>query len=274
MTETSDTSPAADTPFIIDGTDHLVVVNSNPGRRNALTPAYYGVLTSAIDQARKTPGIGSLILCGAQDYFCSGGDLDQLAKRKALPEEQRRDRIEALHNVIRAIRSSPKPVIAAVEGGAAGAGLSIALACDLIIAAEDAVFSAAYVKAGLVPDGGLTKSLSDILPQAFARRMVLFGDPVSARELARLGVVSQLVPRGAALSEAKALSVRLASGPQRAQAKIKALMNAASANSFEEQLDLERNAMAEALGAPEAEEGINAFLEKRKPDYRRLRKAD
>ncbi|WP_205470530.1 enoyl-CoA hydratase-related protein [Breoghania sp. L-A4] len=198
MTDPSDPIIAGDArgPHVRDAGDHLVVVNRNPGRRNALSPLYYETLLGALSRAAANRDCAAVILWGADGYFCSGGDLGQLAHRRDLPEAERRARIEALHDVMRAIKACPCPVIAAIEGGAAGAGLSLALACDLAIASDTATFSAAYVKAGLVPDGGLTYSLSKSLPPATARRIVLFGDPIDARELARFGLINDCVAPG------------------------------------------------------------------------------
>lgn len=263
------TDPAR--PHLLDAGDHLVVVNRNPGRRNALTPALYEVTARALALAGDSARIGAVVITGADGYFCSGGDLTQLVERRALSEPERRARIEALHDMIRAIPACPRPVIAAVEGGAAGAGLSLVLACDLVVASRDATFSAAYVKAGLVPDGGLSHALGQALPPAAAARLLLMGDTVPAGELARFGLVSDLCAAGEALTTAQALARRLAAGPADAQAAIKALVRAARGATLAEQLDRERDAMARALAGAEAGEGILAFLDKRPADFRRLR---
>ncbi|MEO1960315.1 MAG: enoyl-CoA hydratase-related protein, partial [Paracoccus sp. (in: a-proteobacteria)] len=202
-------------------------------------------------------------------YFCAGGDLNALATRAAMPRHERRARIEDLHDTIRAIRACPRPVIAAVEGGAAGAGLSIALACDLLVAAEDASFAAAYVRVGLVPDGGLTASLARRVPAGFAARMCLTGDPVPAARFAALGVVTDLVAPGQALEHAAALAARMAQGPAAAHGAIKQLLAAAREGDFASQLDREAEAMADALAAPEAAAGLTARLNRTAPDFGR-----
>ncbi len=214
-----------------------------------------------------------MILASEGGFFCAGGDLNILATRAAQSEAQRRQNIEALHDLIRALTACPKPVIAAIEGGAAGAGLSLALACDFTVAAEDARFTAAYVKAGLVPDAGLTHSLMSHVPRALAARMTLLGEPVGAERLHGLGALSELVAKGDSFSAAEALADRLAQGPSATHGAIKALLNAAADHDLATQLDAERDAMARAQGAPEAAEGIGAFLEKRRPDFAKLRSA-
>ncbi|MGR3498113.1 MAG: oxepin-CoA hydrolase, alternative type [Limimaricola soesokkakensis] len=251
--------------------DRLVVWNLNAARRGALTPDYYAALQEAIMTAAYTPRIACMILASEGGFFCAGGDLGVLATRAAQTEAERRGNIDRLHDLIRAVIGCPKPVIAAVEGGAAGAGLSLALACDFTIAAENARFTAAYVKAGLVPDAGLTHFLTALLPRALARRMVLLGEPIAAERLHGLGALSELAPEGEVFERAMALADRLAQGPTVTQGEIKALMNGAATGDFFTQLDAERDAMARAQGTAEAAEGIGAFLEKRSPDFAKLR---
>ncbi|WBU59695.1 oxepin-CoA hydrolase, alternative type [Paracoccus albus] len=262
------TAPQADA-LIEDCGDYLRVTLSNPGRRNALAPAMYARLREALAQAAAQDRLGAVVLTGAEGYFCAGGDLNALATRAAMPRDERRARIEDLHATIRAIRACPRPVIAAVEGGAAGAGLSIALACDLLVAAEDASFAAAYVRVGLVPDGGLTASLARRVPAGFAARMCLTGDPVPAASFAAMGVVTDLVAPGQALAHAAALAARMAQGPATAQGAIKKLLTAAREGDFDSQLDREAEAMADALAAPEAAAGLTARLNRTTPDFGR-----
>ena len=156
---------------------------------------------------------------------------------------------------------------AAVEGGAAGAGASLALACDLIVAGAGAKFTAAYVKAGLVPDGGLTAAMAQTLPRPLAMEMCLLARPVSAERMAELGVVNLVVPR-AELDQAGAdLVAALVAGPPEAQKAIRHLVSGAYDATEAAQLDAERNAMARAAGGAEAGEGIAAFLAKRRPQF-------
>ncbi|KAH1282247.1 hypothetical protein KXX11_003806, partial [Aspergillus fumigatus] len=110
----------------------LVLTHNNPSVRNALSPEFYAALNAALQQAAADDSVGAVVLTGAEGMFCSGGDLRQLIKRRELPETERRERLEGLHDLIRSLRDCPKPVVAAVEGAAAGAGLSIALACDML----------------------------------------------------------------------------------------------------------------------------------------------
>ncbi|MEM8730618.1 MAG: enoyl-CoA hydratase family protein [Pseudomonadota bacterium] len=244
----------------------LVVVNMNAQKRGALSPDLYAAIQEAAARA-KDPKIRAIVLSSEGGYFCAGGDLTVLIERRGLPEEERREKIEHLHDVIRALRDAPVPVVAAVEGGAAGAGVSIALACDFVVASEDAHFVAAYVKAGLVPDGGLTASLARLVPKALAMEMCVLAEPVSAQRLAALGVVNRIVPTGAAEEQALALAARIATGPRQAQAAIRDMVHAAYDSAFDAQLATERDAMTRATGGDEAAEGIAAFLEKRRPAF-------
>ncbi len=251
---------------VVRSGDRLIVTNCNSSRRNALSPEYYEGLSQALDQANQEPEIRSVILRGEGGYFCAGGDLNTLVKRREMTVPERRDNIEKLHNLVRQVRDCKKPVIAAVDGGAAGAGVSLALACDFLVAEQQAQFTLAYVKVGLVPDGGATASLSRLLPRQLVSEMCLLGQPVSAERLHQLGVVNVLSDKST-LADAHLLADRIAQGPAGAQGAIKQLVNVADRNSFEAQMDLERDTMAEVLGGDEAQEGINAFLERRAPDY-------
>lgn len=192
--------------------------------------------------------------------------MNTLITRRELTEAARREKIDALQDVARAIRACPVPVIAAVQGGAAGAGLSLALACDLIVAEEGASFVAAYVRIGLVPDGGMTAFAAQALPRQLVTEMCLLGRPVGVERMAALGVVSAVTAKGAALAEAQALADTFAKGPRDSRAAIKALIGSAYGDEAA-QLEAERDAMARAQGGDEAGEGIGAFLEKRKPSF-------
>lgn len=257
---------------IEDRGTHLVVTNDNPQRRNALTPGFYAGLRDALAQAAAEPRIAAVVVTGAEGFFCAGGDLTMLMTAQEMTHSRRRAAIEDLQSLIRAMLDCPRPVIAAVEGGAAGAGFSLALACDLVVAARDARFTASYVNAGLIPDGGLTGSLAAALPPALAAEICLLGRPVEAQRLFDLGAINALAEPGGALSAAEALAQRLAQGPAEAQAAIKGLLTGARAALMEAQLDAEVEPMAIALGAPEAGEGIAAFLGKRAPDFAGLRR--
>jgi enoyl-CoA hydratase/carnithine racemase len=255
-----------------DGAVQVLSFN-NPAARNALTPEVYAALPAALEQAQHDPNVGAILLTGAGGVFCSGGDLKRLAQRRAMTPPERRVGIEGLHGLIRAIRDCGKLVIAAVEGSAAGAGLSIALACDLLVAARNASFSVAYVKVGLSPDGGATAFLSEFVSRQVLTELCVTGKPVTGERMHALGVVNRLAEPGSARAEAIAMAQTLASGPERAMARIKSLCRHAGENTLDAQLDLEARNMVDSLADDEAAEGIEAFFGKRPADFSALRRA-
>ncbi|MCW8842189.1 MAG: enoyl-CoA hydratase family protein [Rhodobacteraceae bacterium] len=246
----------------------LTIWNCNAARRNALSPEYYQGLVAGLAKANESPDIAAVILAGEGGFFCAGGDLNSLRERRDLSETERRAQIDKLNAVIRAIRHCRKPVIAAVEGGAAGAGLSIAMACDMVVASDVAMFTLAYVRAGLVPDGAATYALMQALPRPTVARMALLGAPIAATRLYEMGAVTEIVAEGAAYGAAQALAAEIAAGPEEAMASIKALLNEAETATHEEQLAAERTALARALGGEEAQIGMTAFLNKKPPVFR------
>ena len=246
----------------------LILSNNNVAARNALSPEFYAAVTTALAQAAADEHIGAVILTGEGGHFCAGGDLRQLAKRRELPVAQRREKLEGLHDLIRTVRDCPKPVIAAVEGAAAGAGLSLALACDMLVAAKNSVFSVAYVKVGLTPDGGATAFLSEFVSRQVLTELCLTGERMSGERMAQLGAVNRLAEPGQALLQALVLAQQIASGPALAMARIKDLCRQAPHNTLEQQLELEAQYMVQSQETQESREGIGAFLEKRSPCFR------
>lgn len=250
----------------------LVLSNNDPATRNALSPKFYAALTQALADAASDATVGAVVLTGEGGHFCSGGNLNQLAKRRELPVEERRARLEGLHGLVRAVRDCPKPVIAAVEGAAAGAGLSLALACDMLVAAKNAVFSVAYVKVGLTPDGGATAFLAEFVSRQVLTELCLTGERLSGERMAQLGPVNRLAEPGDALAQALVLARQIAAGPDQAMARIKHLCRQAPHHTLEEQLDMEAQYMVLSQATAESQEGIGAFLAKRSPDFAQLRR--
>ena len=246
----------------------LILSNNNVAARNALSPEFYAAVVSALADAAADASIGAAVLTGEGGHVCAGGDLRQLAKRRELPVEERREKLEGLHDLIRTVRDCPKPVIAAVEGAAAGAGLSLALACDMLIAAKNSVFSVAYVKVGLTPDGGATAFLSEFVSRQVLTELCLTGERISGERLSQLGAVNRLAEPGQAIVLALALAQQIAQGPEQANARIKDLCRQAPRNTLEQQLDLEAQYMVQSQETEESREGIAAFLEKRAANFR------
>src|SRR5690625_2174918 len=197
----------------------LTLTLHNPSKRNAIFPGLYEQLTTALEDARHNPAIGAVILKGAQGYFCAGGDLANLQQRRQLAPQENRRFLEDLHDLIRLFRAYPKPLIAAVEGGAAGAGVSIAFACDLLVVDEAAKFSVAYVKVGLTPDGGVTGTLGTQLPKALLMELCLTGNMISAERLYQLGAINRIAPTKEVLATAQEFATALGNGPTQAMAR-------------------------------------------------------
>jgi len=248
------------------------VINNNPAARNALSPGFITGFTElldglAADRAAGRAVLRAIVLSGAEGFFCSGGNLDGLKTRSQGDYELRRSNVDRINRLIMAMRGSALPIIAAVEGGAAGAGVGLAMACDMICAAEDAFFMASYVKIGLTPDGGLTPFMTEAMPRWLLAQLVFTGDKMPVRRLYDMGVVNELTKQGAAESTALAMAERLAGGPAQAIAQAKQLIASARQNPLSEQLEIEAHTVAGALGSRDGKEGIAAFLEKRKPDF-------
>ncbi len=261
MTETTD-----DLLIERDGPVLTLTLN-DPKTRNSLSREMSQVGAEVLTDASYDDGVRVVVLRGADGNFCSGGNITRLQSSIAAGMNERMASVSDMHGWIKAIRRCSKPVIAAVEGAAAGAGFSLVMACDLIVAASDARFVVAYVKIGLNPDGGSTAFLNRGLPPQVASELCFLGDPVSAERLHTLGVVNRVVEPGEALAAARELAGRLASGPRAALARAKQLIDASRRNDFEAQLDMEARLISEARSHPEAAEGLQAFLEKRKPDF-------
>jgi enoyl-CoA hydratase/carnithine racemase len=175
----------------------LVLTLSNPGARNALHPDMYAAGIEALDSAERDPSVRAIVLTGADQFFCAGGNLNRLLENRAKDPSVQAQSIDMLGEWIAALRSSSKPVIAAVEGAAAGAGFSLALACDLLVAADDAKFVMSYARVGLTPDGGGSWFLAQALPRQLATEVLLEGKPIGAARLHELGVVNRLAKPGA-----------------------------------------------------------------------------
>ena len=175
---------------------------------------------------------------------------------------------ERYHPIIRGIRELPKPVIAAVNGPAVGIGCSLALACDLIWAAESAVFGLAFVNIGPVPDGGSTFLVPAAAGKARALEMALLGDPLPASRALEWGLINRVVPDAKLMEEARGLARRLAAGPTLSYAQSKRALNNSVMKNMDEQLDLEAEIQSQMTGSADFLEGITAFVQKREPDFK------
>jgi len=245
----------------------LILTLSNPEFRNALGPEMYAAGVEALSVAESSPDVRSVVITGANGIFCAGGNLQRLQSNRQRPPEHQAQSIEGLHNWIEAIRTFPKPVIAAVEGPAAGAGFSLALACDMIVAARNSVFVMAYSSIALSPDGGGSWSLSRAVPRQLATEMLMCGERIGAERLQQLGVVNRLADAGQALRQALELCEQLNARAPNALASIKELLSDADTSTLNAQLAHERDHFVKNLHHANAGIGISAFLNKQKPSY-------
>ena len=245
----------------------LILTLSNPEHRNALGPEMYAAGVEALSVAETSADIKSVIITGDGGLFSAGGNLQRLNNNRQMPPEHQAQSIEGLHNWIEVIRTFPKPVIAAVEGPAAGAGFSLALACDLIVAARNSIFVMAYSNIALSPDGGGTWSLSRSVPRQLASELLMFGERIGAERLHQVGVVNQLCEPGQALGTALSRASLLNQKAPNALASIKELLNEADGSSLNRQLAQERDHFVKNLHHVNAGIGISAFLNKELPRY-------
>ncbi len=246
----------------------LILTISNPELKNALGPEIYAAGIEALNAAETNPEIRSVIITGEGAAFCAGGNLQRLLANRQQPKDVQAQSIDGLHNWIDSIRTYPKPIIAAVEGAAAGAGFSLALACDFCVAADNAVFVMSYSTVGLSPDGGGSWALGRALPRQLANELLMCGERINAQRLHALGLVNQVCSSGSALREALALAERLNARAPNALASIKELLNDAPNHTLSQQLQDERDHFVRNLHHSNGGEGIDAFLTKRKPQYR------
>jgi len=245
----------------------LILTLSNPEHRNALGPEMYAAGVEALSVAETSADIKSVVITGQGGIFSAGGNLQRLNQNRQLPPEHQAQSIEGLHNWIEAIRTFPKPVIAAIEGPAAGAGFSLALACDIIVAARNSIFVMAYSNIALSPDGGGTWSLSRCVPRQLATELLMFGERIGAERLHQLGVVNQLCEPGQALGTALSRASLLNNKAPNALASIKELLNDADGTTLNRQLAQERDHFVKNLHHANAGIGISAFLNKETPRY-------
>lgn len=248
--------------------DVLVLTISDPPTRNTLSAQVIAAGIEALGVSETNPEVRALVLRGEGAHFCAGGNLKGLTERRAAGRDAQRQMLEHLHHFVEAIRACPKPVIAAVEGAAAGAGFSLALACDLLVAASDARFTLSYAKLGLSPDGGATWSLARALPRPQVQRMLWLAEPVAAETLHAHGLVTELASPGEALQVALALADRLAAMAPNAVASAKELLQQAPDRTLSAQLAAERDHFLDNLFDANGGEGLQAFLDKRSPRFR------
>jgi 2-(1,2-epoxy-1,2-dihydrophenyl)acetyl-CoA isomerase len=236
-----------------------------PEALNALTVPLKEALLAAFRDLAADRAIRAVVLTGAGRAFCAGQDLRERLEPDAAPLA---DEIRLRYNpLIRAMRTLEKPIVAAINGVAAGAGASLALACDIRIAAPGATFVLAFGRVGLIPDSGVTWLLPRLVGGSKAAELALIGDPLTAADAERLGLVARVVDPDRVVAEAQVLAARLAAGAPRALALTKRALDAGWESSFADQLETEARLQGEAGATSDHEEGIAAFLERRPPRF-------
>ena len=262
-------SDASDQPSVVVDRrpGYRVVVLNRPARLNAFNEEMHRALRAALDDAQADSSCGAVLLTGAGRAFCAGQDLSDRAPGSGPPRDLGQS-LENLYNpLVRQLRALPFPVVAAVNGTAAGAGASIALHCDIVVAAHSAKFIQAFAKIGLVPDAGGTWLLPRLVGAARARGLALLAEPLAATTAAEWGLIWKAVEDERLMAEAEAICEGFAKGPTLGLGLIKRALDAAERNDLDTQLALERDLQREAGFAPDYAEGVRAFLEKRAPVF-------
>jgi 2-(1,2-epoxy-1,2-dihydrophenyl)acetyl-CoA isomerase len=242
---------------------------NRPEVLNAIDGAMVTALQSALTEAAEDKSIRAVILTGSGRGFCAGGDLRfALAANPEQPGDSFLALTDALHPCIELIRTMDKPVIAAINGPAAGAGLFLALACDLRVMASNAYLKQSNTSYGLSLPAGGTFLLPRLVGMGRALEIVMLDEPISARRAFELGLVTQVTPAFELLDRAAALAARAAQMPVETLGRVKRLMNQALVTPLADQLAHEQVELAASANSSEGREGIVAFLEKRRPDFR------
>ena len=224
-------------------------------------------LQSILDDCEHNNGVRSIVITGNGKAFCAGQDLKEVTNPELNPGFKKI--LEEHYNpIITRIRAINKPVIAAVNGVAAGAGANIALSCDLVVASNKASFIQAFSKIGLIPDSGGTFFLPRLIGFQKATALMMLGDKVTAEEAEELGMIFKVISSESFNEEVEKLAVKLANMPTKALGLIKELLNKSIINTLEQQLELEGKLQIEAALSEDYTEGVNAFMEKRKPIFK------
>lgn len=257
-----------DTPVLTEIRDGYRVVTLNrPERLNAFTGAMHRALADSLAEAEADSGCRALLLTGAGRGFCAGQDLNERVAPNGdilVPGEA----LEKYYNpLVRKLRALPFPVVAAVNGVAAGAGCNVALACDIVLAARSATFTQAFARLGLIPDAGGTWILPRLVGHARARGLALLAEPLSADKAEQWGLIWKAVDDGALMTEAEKLCAHFAAAPTYGLGLIKQALEASADSDLSAQLDLERKLQRQAGSHEDYREGVRAFLEKRKPKF-------
>lgn len=243
-----------------------IITFNRPDVFNSFNRELALAVQKALDDYANDSSIRAIMLTGNGKAFCAGQDLQEALDDNGMEIKQIVD--EHYNPIIRKIRSIEKPVLAAVNGVAAGAGANIALACDVAIATQSASFIQAFSKIGLVPDSGGTFTLPRMIGFQKASALMMLGDKVSAEDAERMGMLYKVFPDEQFVEESEKLGLKLAKMPTKGLAYTKHLLNQSLTNNLDEQLELEKDWQFKATETADYKEGVQAFLEKRKPEFK------
>lgn len=244
----------------------MTITLNRPTVLNAMNADLLAQLGAAFAAAKHDDAVRAVLLTGAGRGFCAGADLSTNSMRTGSDvQEMMRSRY---HPIILMMRQFPKPIVGAINGTAAGGGMSLALACDIVLAGESASFLQAFTKIGLVPDCGSTWFLPRMVGDVRARALIMMADKITARDAQQYGLVWKVIADDTLMSEARACAARLAAMPTRAYDLVKQALAASSSNGLADQLELEARLQGQAVRTEDHREGVNAFLEKRPPVFK------
>lgn len=255
-------------PVLMERDAGLVVITLNrPRALNAFDLELVEALTHHLLDVAVDPSVRAIILTGAGKAFCAGGDLKWMLEHPGGPSAGIHRLAAAFHQCIVELRRCPRPVIAAVNGIAAGGGFSLALACDFRVLGQGATLKQAYTSAGLAPDGGCTFTLPRLVGHARALELLAWDETIDAKRALEWGLATKLCADGAELATARALADELSSRAVGAFGAAKVLLDEGLASRLETHLERERRAIEAAAGGPEGKEGLGAFVGRRRPSF-------
>ncbi|MES2978906.1 MAG: enoyl-CoA hydratase-related protein [Pseudomonadota bacterium] len=247
----------------------VVTISLNvPQSLNALDFAMAEALEAALDKAATDPSVRVLLLKGNGKAFMSGGDLKVFMNDLDHAPETADRIIPIFHRIVERLRSMPIPVVVSVHGAVAGGGLSLAMAGDILVSAQTTRFFPAYGAIGTSPDGGTSWAITQLLGQRRALAVLMLGEPITAQQALELGMINFVVPDAELEQRSADIVARLVAGAPKALANIKDLVNCARSQTLHEHLKLEHRYFREAAATQDFREGITAFFERRKPDFR------
>jgi len=255
-------------PILVEKRDGYRVITLNrPRRLNAFTIPMHQALAAAVADAESDAGCRALLLTGSGRAFCSGQDLNERVLPSGAVVVPGEGLKKYFNPLVLKLRALPFPVVCAVNGIAAGAGLNVALACDIVLAARSATFTQVFAKIGLIPDAGGTWLLPRLVGQAKARGLALLAEPLSADQAEQWGLIWKALPDAMLMAEAEKICVEFAQGPTVAYGLIKRALDAAEDNDLATQLDLEAQSQREAGSTEDYKGAVRAFLAKQKPAF-------